>query len=276
MKDVLVIGVRNQQSISRVVLYTPDAPDGQTFREFEDRRSLALGVLYNPAFETYLLDRLPSDAAKVEANGVRHFRLSNGDRRAHWAMFAGNTRYVRTDEPFSDHIVEGNFFEASYDTSVSLMTRNLERMARPTHHADYDNVTPRIDGEAIARGISHLIGRPFMASWRAYDAVKAGDTAQAFVDLTDAYVASLDHLGLSAHPLDRRTHGGELTTYRQHRKDAPRPCHGVRKTLREPGRDSRRCHDEAWRLHPRWEALHTPGGQNIPGALRRSRRSLAP
>ena len=198
MKDVLVIGVRNQQSISRVVLYTPDAPDGQTFREFEDRRSLALGVLYNPAFETYLLDRLPSDAAKVEANGVRHFRLSNGDRRAHWAMFAGNTRYVRTDEPFSDRVVEGNFLEAAYDTSVSLMTRNLERMARPTHHADYDNVTPRIDGEAIARGLSHLIGRPFMASWRAYDAVKAGDTAQAFVDLTDAYVASLDHLGLSA------------------------------------------------------------------------------
>jgi hypothetical protein len=199
LNDVLAIGVRDERSVQRVVLYTPDAPDGISFREFNSRSEAERGFLSQPAFESYLLDRLPADVARLTANGAeRHFDLSEGEQRFRWAFTVGDTASIQKTHPFEDRVVERNFFDASYDGALSQVARNVHASARSTTDADVDNLPLLVDPGVVGRGVAGLLGRPFQASWRAYDRIKAGDHATAFIASVDAYVASLDFLAMGA------------------------------------------------------------------------------
>ncbi|SFW52008.1 dermonecrotic toxin domain-containing protein, partial [Luteibacter sp. UNCMF366Tsu5.1] len=55
LTGVFMIAARQRNAVARVVLYTPDAPDGIAFREFDDRADLTRRFLLNRRFETYLL-----------------------------------------------------------------------------------------------------------------------------------------------------------------------------------------------------------------------------
>ncbi|APG03426.1 hypothetical protein BJI69_05505 [Luteibacter rhizovicinus DSM 16549] len=110
VSDVLLIGVRDVRGSPRVVLYTPDAPDGRAFREFSDRSALARDFLYAPVFEEYLLARLPTEFGEPRGNGSgRRFRVAKGTRQANWVLAApGAQRGTVTEEAFEERIVDGD------------------------------------------------------------------------------------------------------------------------------------------------------------------------
>jgi|GEM_PF-2469824 len=202
VKDVLVIAAAQPQAVPNMVIYTPDAPDGRAFREFRDGAAADAEFFYNTRFEQYLIDRLPLDLSEPLPNGAgRRFRIPYGDSLAQWVFSQRDRSGTRTAEPFEERVVAGNFLDALHDASLALASRNLSSFARSTREAQADAM-PRLDVEAVGRSVSWFLGRPFQAAWRAYDGVKAGDFAGAFVDGTQAYVASLDYLG--AGPLASR------------------------------------------------------------------------
>ncbi len=135
LKDILVMGVRARGSVYRTVFYTPDAPDGRSFREFDDRQSAAAGFLHDPAFEQYLLDRLPANWSTVGHDGItRRFRVSEGTRRAVWALSGqtGEQPYTLTEGRFSDEEIAGNVYDASYDVALGQLGRDSADLARST------------------------------------------------------------------------------------------------------------------------------------------------
>lgn len=198
--DVLVFGSHAPQSAPRVVIYTPGAPDGISFREFQDRQEAARKFFYHPAFREYLLDRLPAEFARV-TGGRREFA---GDTRAHWVLGAArDVAYTLTEEPFAEKVVSGDFIDAAYDASVELRKRNTRFVARSMADADRDAILQHPLGQLTfdpgARLAATLLAeipasavRAVQASWRFYDHVKAGDHGEAFVAFTEGYTSALN------------------------------------------------------------------------------------
>lgn len=200
LDSILIFAPRSTASAPRIVMYTPDAPDGLTFREFENRQEAAKRFLYHPAFREYLLDRLPAEFATVSANGAT--RRFAGDRLAHWVLGAsGDASYTQTAEPFDEREVRGDFLAATYDATVEKYRRDARFLARSTASADNDTLLDYLQTrfnppahlvEAAIKDIPASFARMIQASWRFYDHVKAGDAGQAFVAFTDGYVNALN------------------------------------------------------------------------------------
>ncbi|MET0617337.1 MAG: DUF6543 domain-containing protein [Luteibacter sp.] len=205
VEDVLVIGVQDPRSSPRVVLYTPDAPDGRDFHEFGDRAAAAREFLYAPAFEEYLLRRLPVEFSEPLPNGTRRrFRVSEATRRAHWSLAApGNGRATLVEAPFTERLVDGDVRTALFDASIVRQARDVSWLGRSASQADVDAIAaaagmlPRttLGPAALIEDTLSAVGQALRATWRLYDSVKAGDTGQAVVDFTEAYVASLGVAG---------------------------------------------------------------------------------
>ena len=206
LRDILTIGVRNPGSVPSIVLYTPDAPDGITFREFENRADAGRQFFYHPAFREYLLDRLPAEYSRVLPNGgAREFA---GDRVANWVLGSSSaSAYTRTEAPFDEREVSSDFLATAYEVDVQLGLRNVQRFTRSAEQARWAALVERLGNatthtmvaDAIA-GVVTAPGRAAQAAWRLYDNVKAGDNAQAFVDFADLYNTSLS-AALPAHAL---------------------------------------------------------------------------
>lgn len=205
VSDVLVIGVQDPRSSSRVVLYTPGAPDGLSFREFADRATAARHVLYAPAFEEYLLRRLPAEFGETRPNGSgRRFRVSASTARAHWVLSApSDGRGTLTEGPFEERVVDGDVRTALFDAEIVRQSRDVAWAGRSTAQADADSIKgilrvalsgSRGPTAPIMETIS-AVGQALQATWRFYDNVKAGNGSQAFVDFTEAYTASLSLAG---------------------------------------------------------------------------------
>ena len=197
VRDLFVFGVRNPGSVGSIVMYTPDAPDGITFREFEDRADAGRRFLYHPAFREYLLDRLPNEYARILPNGSA--RAFAGDHLAQWVLGATDTSaYTRTAARFEEREIEGDFLEAAYETDVQLGLRNTQTLTRSAEKANWAWLVEssrtmthdRLITEAIM-GVVTAPARAAQAGWRFYDTVKTGDSAHAFVDFADFYNASL-------------------------------------------------------------------------------------
>lgn len=197
LRDILAFGVRQPESVASIVLYTPDAPDGISFREFTDRAEAGRRFFYHPAFREYLLDRLPADYGRVLANGAT--RQFVGDNLANWVLGSSSAAaYTRTQAPFDEREVSGDFLEAAYEVDVQLGLRNAQTFTRSAEDAHWTwlverlrtATTHRIVEDAI-KGVVTAPARAAQAAWRVYDNVKAGDTAQAVVDFADFYNTSL-------------------------------------------------------------------------------------
>ncbi|UPG94853.1 dermonecrotic toxin domain-containing protein [Luteibacter aegosomatissinici] len=197
VSEVLEIGVRQQQAVPTVVYYTPGAPDGITFREFDDRHEAARRFLYHPAFREYLLDRLPADFASTTPG--RSERMFAGDRLGSWVLGQGGTAdYTWTAERFADAVVAENVLDRVYDTATQLALRNTRSFTRSATEANWAWLTEQsfrlLLDDPLAGAVKGVVSAPAhaaQAAWRLYDSVKAGDAAQAWVDFTGFYVASL-------------------------------------------------------------------------------------
>jgi hypothetical protein len=197
LREILTIGVRRPESVASIVLYTPDAPDGITYREFDDRAEAGRRFFYNPAFREYLLDRLPVDHARVLPQG--YGREFAGDHLAHWVLGSPtSSRYTRTEEAFEEREVPGDFLDAAYVVDVQSSLRNAHIFTRSAEQANWawlvdvfrTGVSDHIIQQAV-EGVVTAPARAAQAAWRLYDNVKAGDHAGAFVDFADFYNASL-------------------------------------------------------------------------------------
>lgn len=197
LRDVLVFGVRNPASVPTIVMYTPDAPDGISFREFDDRAEAGRRFLYHPAFREYLLDRLPLEYARVLPNGAA--REFAGDHLAHWVLGASDSAaYTRTAARFEERLLPGNFLDDAYEVDVQLGLRNVQTLTRSAEQANWawlrdharSTLNHRLLHDAL-QGVLTAPARAAQAAWRFYDTVKTGDQAQALVDFADFYNASL-------------------------------------------------------------------------------------
>lgn len=208
VSDVLVIGVRDARSSSRVVLYTPGAPDGRDFREFSDRAAAGRQFLYAPAFQDYLLRRLPAEFGEALPNGSgRRFRVSEATRRTHWVLAApGEGRGTLTEEAFEERLVDGDLRTALFDAEIVRQARDVAWLGRSTSQADTESVTGVVSTvmrsargpETAVVDTLGAVGQALRATWRFYDSVKADDVHQAFIDFAEAYTASLSFAGWGA------------------------------------------------------------------------------
>ncbi|MDQ7994366.1 MAG: DUF6543 domain-containing protein [Luteibacter sp.] len=209
LSDMVFVAPRDSRASSRVVFYTPDAPDGRTYREFASRAEAAREFLLNPTFESYLLDRLPAEFAQTEQNGSRRFRMSDGSRLANWVLSQqGNAGQSRTDSPFEEREVRDDFLKAMYDASVDHMLHDVRAGSRTTGEADAEGRQAVLASlmsviawqeRAVAHTVSSVVQsvpRTFQASWRFYDNVRAGDYSQAYLDMVDGYTSALNVIGL--------------------------------------------------------------------------------
>ncbi|MGA7439450.1 MAG: DUF6543 domain-containing protein, partial [Luteibacter sp.] len=194
LTDIIEIGAASTESVPGIVLYTPDAPDGIAWREFDDRMDAGRRFFYHPRFREYLLDRLPSSFAVVASNGQA--RSFNVDRRAWVFGGSGGAGYTQTGEPFQEADVTGDFLAARYEASVNLAIENTATFGRSAADARWDALVTNatLQQQIVGRAVLAAITAPFRApgaAWRFYDDVKAGDSAQAFVDFAEFYNHSL-------------------------------------------------------------------------------------
>lgn len=173
VKDILVLGVRSQGSVNRTVFYTPDAPDGRNFREFSDRQAAASGFLNHPAFERYLLERLPG----------------------RWSTVARPLAKGR----FADDEIAGNIFDASYDVALGQLGIDAADASRSTSEADVDHaaslgmLSARIGEGFLPVRLSVAIGsvRALHAVWEGIEHVGRDERAAAF----EAFVSAFSFVG---------------------------------------------------------------------------------
>ncbi|UPG94851.1 DUF6543 domain-containing protein [Luteibacter aegosomatissinici] len=201
--DLLAIGAREPRSASRVILYTPDAPDGIDVREFVDGEEAAREFLYNPRFEAWLLARLPASHARSDANGQLHFDVPAHVATTAWVLgtTAAGTR-TRTAEAFGQREVSSDIFEASHAAELSRISVDLyeleaslrETQRAPALHIVQAAIDTSAAPDRAARDLIAGLGQGLRALWRLEDALRAGDYAQAAIDGSEAYVGLLGAL----------------------------------------------------------------------------------
>jgi hypothetical protein len=209
LAGVFMITARQAGAVRRVVLYTPDAPDGRAFREFGDRAELTRDFLLDPRFEAYLLDRLPAAFAAIDGYGQRHFKvpLINGGRDWQWVFgiegCESRARCTQLEERFEEREVAGSFLDAAYDTALNLAKRNANDLTRSTAATDWDSVfdiwgwnVPFHLAKELVVGTVQSVPRAAQSGWRFYDEVKSGDGLGAYLAFVDGYTSALNVLPL--------------------------------------------------------------------------------
>lgn len=209
LADVFEVGASSQHSSSRVVLYTPDAPDGVAFREFHTREDAARRFFLDPANERWLLDRLPGTFAEIAPNGIRRFKVSDATRRSHWAFAQQDAgQYTRMEEDLDHRVVDGHLIDTLYATSVALLKSHVATLTRTTGAADWQSAAHALASATAAASPVHTLAGDLLeqtlrqtaqimpALWRMEENIKAGDHPQAFLDMVQAYHSSLNVIGV--------------------------------------------------------------------------------
>ncbi|URL58295.1 hypothetical protein IM816_17150 [Luteibacter flocculans] len=206
LTGVFMIAARQRKAVARVVLYTPDAPDGIAFREFDDWNDLNQRFILDRRFESYLLDRLPTEYTEVDDQGKRHFKtVKLNGRSVDWVLGTGNClECTQIPENFQEREVTGSFLDAAYDTTIALAKRNAHHISRTSLRAQVDgwfdvvigwNLPLNVAREVVV-GTIQSIPNTANAAWRFYDHVKAGESIEALSAFATAYGSAV----LLAHP----------------------------------------------------------------------------
>ncbi|KJV35351.1 DUF6543 domain-containing protein [Luteibacter yeojuensis] len=186
VRDLLMVSVAQKNAVPRIVLYTPDAPDGRAVREYADQAEAARAFFQNRMFESWLLERLPAE----DGDGGR-FRIDYGTRTAQFVFSMGGDG-SRPGERFASVDIAGDIFAANYDAGMHLLARHAVAGSRTAQDADVLPWLPELTLEGVARAATAVLGAPAIAAWQAEEAIRAGDYRAAFVHATGAYVGALD------------------------------------------------------------------------------------
>lgn len=119
---------------SKVVLYTPDAPDGKRLREFASRVEMKRSFIQNPAMRDYLLQQLGRSRQAAVSSG-----LANGNIDV------------------SDSAIAGNFLQASYRMQAQRIMADAD--ARTNSNAE-DDAQGRWDKINLALDIAGIFLPP--------------------------------------------------------------------------------------------------------------------
>jgi hypothetical protein len=190
LEGVLEIGARQMGAVSRVILYTPDAPDGRAFREFADRREATQRFFANPRFTAYLAARLPESWGSTTSDGsLRRFCVAcpTGVTDATPWTSAGVHPVAVT--------IRDDFRAAVYDATVARLGIEAARFTRPAAEADLSDakvvghfaIEAALSALPIRVGLAVSAGRGLYSLWQGAEHAARGDSKAA----TQAYVGAM-------------------------------------------------------------------------------------
>ena len=125
LNDVLMIGVEQRQAVASVILYTPAAPDGQTFKAFNDQQALQLFLQQrwatSPDWQRYVLQRLPKPGQAA---------LTENPQSGTWSLSERilNPR-LRVRNPFDTlftFVINTPLHDTLYEQRVFTLRRNAD------------------------------------------------------------------------------------------------------------------------------------------------------
>lgn len=164
--------------VSTMVVYTPEAPDGKRFREYENRAHMANKFLNAPALASYLIGRVSEDAkARVQQLVTEGLRAAN----------------VRDTE------ITGNFIEKTCLAEIEYALANADALSLSTTESNrlavWSSIQTAVDIVTIILPFKVTamiaLGRSLTEMWHGFDALKRGNQSEAighFVGMIERWV----------------------------------------------------------------------------------------
>lgn len=165
-------------SVSAMVVYTPEAPDGKRFREYENRSHMANKFLNAPAMASYLIGRV-SEGAQARVQQLVTEGLRAVDVR--------------------DAAIPGNFIEQTCLAEIEHALASADALSLSTTESDrlavWSGIETAVDIITIILPfeITAMIalGRSLTEMWHGFDALKRGNQSEAighFVGMIERWV----------------------------------------------------------------------------------------
>jgi len=238
LQGIMLITADNP-ALTRVVAYTPDAPDRRSWQEYRNTRHLLRTLREQPALREYVKDRLPlADRKLIER----------------WLTKGGLGPNLRLLE------VIGDFQQARYVAEVNATLAHIDAST---------NTKLELLGELSLHTLSVLLDLvSLVLPNRALLAVSVGRSILSVIDASKAFKEG-DQVGILKHMVEAFTHandavnniGGTTVMRRAIRGLPPSP------PLKLPTAAAVRTHDE--KLHYRVDGIHKEGvyeqPSNYPG-----------
>jgi hypothetical protein len=115
IEGVIIIAPEETDAISALVIYTPEAPKGQRYKEFSSTTEMRDELLTDPEFLDYLVARAPADSqAELQ-------RALTGDP---------GRLFITTD------VITGNLYHASYEVEARRAISNVDQQTTSTGEAN--------------------------------------------------------------------------------------------------------------------------------------------
>lgn len=157
--DVLVFAPTAVQSVPSLVIYTPQAPGGVRFREYESRAALVAGLLSDSHLRDYFVSRAALTARPEVAR-----LLQRGVRGTELAL-----------QP-----IKGDFLHQAYAAQVERLLADVDAQSTTTGESDRDTSLDVL--EAVLDVVSSALplkilaplalGRSLLAVWNGIDALR--------------------------------------------------------------------------------------------------------
>ena len=173
-----IITPQTQSGVSAIVVYTPEAPDGKRFREYENRSHMANKFLNDAAMAGYLVGRVSEGAQ----DRVR-LLVSDGLRAAD----------VR------DAAIPGNFIEQTCLAEIEHALGSADALSLSTTESNrlavWSGIEAAVDLVTIILPFKVTamiaLGRSLIEMWHGFDAMKRGNQQEAlghFVGMIERWV----------------------------------------------------------------------------------------
>lgn len=121
LRGILMIAPESRQSVPSVVVYTPLAPDGVSFREYASEQEMLEKLFTNPLVADYLISRLPIEQ-KASLGEVFGTLIVDGHLKIVPTL-------LRTD----------NFYFASYEDEVQRVIAQIDAQTTSTGEANWQS-----------------------------------------------------------------------------------------------------------------------------------------
>lgn len=182
-----IITPQPQPSVSAMVVYTPEAPDGRRFREYENRSHMASRFLNDPAMAEYLVSRV-SEGAQARVKQLVDEGLRGADVR--------------------DVEIAGNFIEQACLAEIGYALTSADALSLSTTESNrlavWSSIETAVDIATMVLPFKVTamiaLGRSLIEIWHGFDAVKRGNQQEAlghFVGMIERWVDAGVDIGIA-------------------------------------------------------------------------------